>query len=102
MAVRNFSNAEAEFLEFTIGKSKKVHRLPLASHMPLDMLRAVGRAAAIPDEAERAAASIDAELDILRSYLGEEVASTLTGDIVNAIFSAWAEESAASGADLGE
>lgn len=100
--MRDFSAKAPEVMEFTLGGGEHVYSLPLAASMPLDVLRKISRAANVENDEQRAAASIDAELEIIARYLGEDVAQTLTGEQVNEIFAAWAEESEKAGASTGE
>ena len=100
--MRDFSAKQVQEMSFTINGGKTVYKMPLASSMPLGLLRKITRAAGIKDEEKRAEASIDAQLEILTEYLGAKVAERLEPDLIGEIFSAWAEESDASGADLGE
>ena len=88
-------------MEFTLGKSKKVYKLPLAASMPMGTLKRMTAIASIEGEEQQGAAALELEFDILREYIGE-AADKLTGKEVNEIFTAWREESDKQGASAGE
>jgi len=98
--VRKFGNDSPEFMEFTIGKSKKVYRMPLAASMPMSVAVKFAEIATLDDDAQ-GAESAKLQLNLLRRYVGDE-ADELTSAQVAEIFNAWAEESNAQGATPGE
>ena len=98
--MRKFGTDSPEFMEFTIGKSKKIHNLPLAASMPMSVAVRFAEIAALDEDAQ-GAESAKLQLELLRRYVGEE-AEQLTSGQVAEIFNAWAEESNAQGATPGE
>ena len=94
--MRNFANGAPEYMEFTLGDSKKVHRLPLASSLPMSTLIELRDASRLGDTD-----LLRLQVGLLREYMGE-VADTLTAAQVMDIYAAWNEESANAGATLGE
>lgn len=94
--MRKFGKDAPEFLEFTLGDSKTVHKLPLAASMPMDTLIEFQEATA-----KGGAESLKFQMDLLRRYIGD-AADTLTAGDMTAIYSAWNEESAKVGASVGE
>ena len=93
------STAENKTFDFVIEGSETVYSLPLAMNLPLSELRKVSAIAALPDGEEKNIAAIDMQLNLLEKYMGE-VAGTLTGAQVQAIFEGWND--ASGGAELGE
>ena len=98
--MRKFGNDAPEFMSFTLGNSKKVHKMPLAASMPMSVAVRFAEIAALDDDAQ-GAESARLQLDLLRRYIGEE-ADELTSAQVAEIFNAWAEESNDQGATPGE
>lgn len=83
-------------MEFAIGDSEKVYKLPLAASLPMSTLielREVSGAGEV--EAMRF------QVDLLRKYMGDDVDMLTVGDVA-AIYEAWNEESSKGGSDLGE
>lgn len=99
--MKHFNTKKAECFEFTLGDDEKVYAIPYVQYMPLSLTVKLSDVSRIKDEDEKAAAALHAELDITRVYMGD-VVDTLTAEQLGEIFAAWNEESAASGAELGE
>lgn len=98
--MRKFGNDAPEFMSFTLGSSKKVHKLPLAASMPMSVAVRFAEIAAMDGDAQ-GAESAKLQLELLRRYVGDE-ADDLTSAQVAEIFEAWAEESNDQGATPGE
>lgn len=84
--------------QFVIEGDDKVYTLPLPTSLPLVEMRRLIAVSSIEDENERTLAIIDAELELLSSYMGDK-AYKLTGEQVRLIFEAWSDSG---GAGLGE
>lgn len=97
----NFGTDKQEYLEFTLGTSKKVHKLPLAASMPLKWAREFSALNGIVDEEERASMALDIETRMLTEYVGDK-AEDLPVSTVGEIFAAWGKANEEQGADLGE
>jgi hypothetical protein len=94
--MRKFGNDAPQFMAFTLGDGEDVYKVPLAASMPMETLLELQEAA---DEGGTKALRFQVEL--LRRYIGDAVDSLTAGD-VSAIYAAWNEESAESGAEAGE
>ena len=94
--MRKFGTDAPKFMSFTLGDDDTVYRLPLAASMPMDVLIELGEAAG-----KGGTESLRYQVDLLRRYIGD-AADALTAGDVSAIYSAWNEESALSGAEAGE
>ena len=94
--MRKFGTDAPEFMEFTLGGSENVYRMPLAASMPMDTLIELQEATA-----KGGAESLRFQMNLLRRYIGD-AADTLTASAMTEIYTAWNEESAKVGADAGE
>lgn len=94
--MRKFGNDAPQFMAFTLGDGEEVYKVPLAASMPMDTLLELYDAS---DEGGTRALKFQVEL--LRRYIGDAVDALTAGD-VSAIYAAWNEESAKSGAEAGE
>jgi len=94
--MRHFGKDVPQHLEFTLGDSETVHRLPLAANMPLEELCELQEAANVGGTTV-----LRFQVELLRRYIGEAADGLSAGD-VNAIYTAWNEESAKQGATAGE
>lgn len=94
--MRKFGTDAPQFMEFTLGGSEKVYSIPLAASMPMDTLIELQEAAA-----KGGPESLRFQMELLRRYIGD-AADTLTAGAMTEIYSAWNEESAKTGATLGE
>lgn len=99
--MRQFGTDAPDFLSFTLGKSKKVYKLPLGTSLPFDYAVRFAEIAAIDDAEEQGLESIKLQKEILDRYIGED-AKDLTTAQVTEIFEAWAEEGNKSGVSQGE
>lgn len=94
--MRKFGTDKPEVMSFTLGNSKKVYNLPLASSLPISTVTEMQKASEEGDYA-----MFEFQLKLLRQYVGD-VIDTLTAGDVRDIFIAWNEESSKQGADAGE
>ena len=94
--MRKFGKDKPELMAFTIGDSKKVHKIPLAASMPATTMMELSEA-----QKEGEAATLRYQLELLERYIGD-VAGKLTAGDVRDIFNAWVEESMNQGAEPGE
>ena len=99
--MRKFGTQTPEVMEFTLGNSKKVHRLPLAASMPMATSLRFAEVAAMPDGEAKNLAAARLQFEMLREHIGE-AADTLTTDQVAEVFEAWGQLSSEQGADAGE
>lgn len=83
-----------QYFEFKLEGDDKIFRIPLAAHMPFNMLNEM-RAAADTDE------SFPAQVNMLRKYMGDAV-DDLSAGVLSEILTAWGEESINAGATVGE
>jgi len=97
----NFGTDKQRYLEFTLGTSKKVHKLPLAASMPLKWAEEFAALANIVDEDEKNKTALDIEARMLTEYVGDD-ARELPISVVSEIFAAWGNANSEQGADLGE
>lgn len=94
--MRKFGKDAPEFMAFTLGDDETVHKLPLAASLPLETL------IDLQDAADKGGAvALRYQLDLLSRYIGD-AADGLTAGQVAEIYDAWNEESATSGATVGE
>lgn len=101
--MRTFGKDAPEFLEFRLGDSKKVHKIPLMTSLPLDLARRYAEIASESDEGAQEKLAIDLQIEILDRYVGEDVTKTLSVRDMRDIFQAWSEASQeAAGASVGE
>lgn len=98
---RSFGVDAPEFMEFTVGGSKKAWKLPLAASMPPSVSVRFAEVAAIADAAEQELAAQRLQIDILDRYC-PGLTETATTAAVAEIFTAWMEESEGQGATPGE
>lgn len=94
--MRKFGNDAPEFMEFMLGDSEEVYKLPLAGSLPMETLIEMQEAV---DKGETAAMRF--QLELLRRYIGD-AASTLNAVDVRDIYKEWTKESASQGAEAGE
>ena len=100
-SMRNFATDKPVMMEFTLGNSKKVYGLPLATSMPVPLLNKMSAISELPKE-QQESASVSVEYEVLRHYIGD-AADTLTASQIGEIFAAWFEESAGeAGVSVGE
>lgn len=83
-------------MEFAIGDSEKVYKLPLAASLPMSTLIEL-REASGAGEVE----AMRFQVDLLRKYMGDDVDMLTVGDVA-AIYEAWTDESSKGGSTLGE
>ena len=84
-----------KYFEFQLEGDDKVYKIPLASSMPaatILMLR----------DADKRGEGFEAQLTMLKRYIGEELVNELSVDMADSILKAWGEESAEQGASAGE
>lgn len=95
----NIETKEKSYFEFTLGKAKKVYRIPLAADLEvgeyIDLMKIVNT-----DDSDTFGIAL-AVTDFLRRYMDDKVDS-LTQSEISAIFNAWQEECANSGQPVGE
>ena len=92
--MRKFEKSKEVFFEFQIEGSKKTYKIPLAASMPLtDMLYL--------KEQDAKGNGLEAQMGMLRKYMKDD-ADALPAETVTAILKAWADESKAYGAGVGE
>ena len=89
--MRQFGTDAPEFLAFTLGKSKTVHKLPLGTSMPFEVALRFAEIAAIEDPDTQNLEMLHFQKELLDRYVGE-AAKDLTTAQVQEIFEAWAEE----------
>lgn len=94
--MRRFGTDKPELMPFNIGESKKVYKMPLAASMPASTILRLQKSYQ-QGEAE----AFEAQIEILRTYIGD-IVDTLTAGDIRDIFDAWREESADQGAEPGE
>ena len=92
--MRKFGTDAPEFLSFQLGESDKVYKIPLAASMTYAEIRSLQKAEASGD-------SFGAQVDILRTYMGDIVDGLEVG-VLSDILLAWQEESQKQGAEPGE
>lgn len=93
--MRHFGRKIPQYMEFTLGDDETIYKMPLAASMTADMVAKYEPAFTKGDN------RYQAQVDMLRDFLGD-IAGTLTSEEINEILSAWAEESLAQGASVGE
>ena len=84
-----------KYFEFQLEGDDKVYKIPLASSMPaatILMLR----------DADKRGEGFEAQLTMLKRYIGEELVNELSVDMADSILKAWGEESTDQGASAGE
>lgn len=102
MAIRKFGNDKPTTLDFTVGSSKKVYHIPVASDLPMDLRLMLAEATAIEDDEKRELAAQSFEYELLCRYVDQAVVKELSLTTVQEIFTAWNEVSREAGADPGE
>lgn len=95
----NIEVGKVREMEFTLGKSKKVYKIPLAAHLPIDVIAEFRQFANADDLSDFDALTF--EIKFLRRFMGD-VVDTLTADTVAKIFEAWREECENDGQPVGE
>ena len=95
--MRKFGTDKPELMSFKLGDSEKVYTIPLAASMPAVILQEMQKVSS-KGEGE----VFDFQLDLIRKYIGDKAADTLTAGDVRDIMNAWAEESTQQGAEVGE
>lgn len=98
--MRSFCKDRPEVMSFTLGNSKKVYTMPLASSMPIDMVLRASEIQSLSGDA-KAHESLKFQRDLVGRYIGDKVHELSAGE-VQEIFAGWAEESKLGGATLGE
>ena len=101
MATKNIALDAPESFEFTVGKSKKAHSIPLMASLPFSWNLRFAEVSTIGDESLRNLEALKAQGELLAEYMGEDAAKLTTAQVAE-IFARWAEASAAQGADAGE
>ena len=92
--MRKFGTSKKDVMEFQLGDSEKIYKLPLIGSMPAEEILAMSE---LDDED-----SFKFFYTFLKKNIGD-AASALTGQDVRDIMEAWDEESkAVQGADVGE
>ena len=99
--MRQFGTDKPEFLSFTLGKSKTIHKLPLGTSLPFEYALRFAEIAAMEDEEKQGLASLQFQKELLDRYIGE-AAKDLTTAQVQEIFEAWSEEGSKTGVTQGE
>lgn len=98
---RAFGTDAPEFFEFSIGKSKKVYRLPLAASLPATCALAFADIAAEEDGARQEKLGQELILSLLDKYC-PGASSELTISALGEVLTAWIDASSSQGATLGE
>lgn len=93
--MRHFGRKIPQYMEFTLGDSETIYKMPLAASMSADMVEKYEPAFTAGDR------RFQAQVDMLRDFLGD-IAGTLTSEEVAEILTAWAEESLSQGVSVGE
>lgn len=100
--MRQFGTDAPQFLSFTLGKAKTVHKLPLGTSLPFELTVRFAEIAAIEEAEQQNLEMLRFQKELLDRYVGEAAANLTTAQ-VQEIFEAWAEEGQeANGVSQGE
>lgn len=94
--MRQFGKDKPEFMCFTLGNSKKVYKLPLGTSLKASEISAMYDAYKDGDKT-----AFDWQFGFIRKYIGDVADELTTKDVVD-IIQAWQEETAHTGATVGE
>lgn len=88
-------------ITFTYGDDPKEYSIPLARSLPLRFARQSAQIAAVKDEEQQGAMSIEFIISLLDRYC-PELADEMTADEAGQLFNAWSEASQDDGVSVGE
>lgn len=94
--MRRFGEEAQAHLTFQLRGSDTVYQIPLAASMPVSVLLSMQEADNIGGDS-----GFRAQVEMLRKYMGD-VVDDLTAGTLGDILKAWAQESKAQGASVGE
>lgn len=99
--MRTFGDDSPKFMEFKLEGDGKVYKLPLPGSIKAEFnLRLLKASRA--DEADREYLTQELILDMLRCYLGDEFAESVSASTMLDIWNAWLAEGREAGEDAGE
>ena len=94
--MRIIKPAEPEYMEFAQFEGGTAYRIPLASSLPIKKLAEMREL-----EKSKDTAHFDWQMAFLLEYMGDDAGNLKPEDVTN-IMEAWAQDSNAQGASLGE
>ena len=92
--MRKFGKDSPEFFVFQLEGSKETYKIPLAASMSSKDLIPLKKSETSPD-------GLEMEIEVLKKYVGDAI-EDLPPKGIGEIMTAWAEESRAQGASVGE